>query len=189
VKAILGLVLFLAVSTIVSCSNRFWVESPTTGLSLSEFKIHERVGFLGVCRIDNHYTTISIRNTAELKRRTRRRSSIILPKFCIESRTWYFVDLKPNYTSEFFEDRYLVSITFATSQTGPRPEITGIDRDGNIKFIQTYHRYLAYGDTVRLWDYLIELPKTFRPKSFSVQLSAVKAPCSEGKDCVCDEWR
>jgi len=159
---------------VIGCQCEFTeppVEPPPTGLSLSEFKVHKRVEFLGESGLlpyNKRYDTILIRNPTELERHTEGRSGIMQDKFCEEMQAWYFVDIKPNYPSEFFEDRYLLSIIFTTPQFGPDPEIVGIDADGNINFT-TFHLRDAMG----VWSYLLELPKTFSPKSFSVQLSEV----------------
>jgi hypothetical protein len=137
-----------------------YTESPPAVLKAGEFEVRIVSGYVK----SRHDKVIPIKSSIEFERHP---TIVQHSYYCFERETWIIDDLRQNYTSEFFENHYLVSFGLITSNTGVRFEITHIDQSGVI-FVTRKEGF--GGDAMGKIAFLLELPNSFDKEQFSIQV-------------------
>ena len=176
-KTLLIATVLMSIAFVVGCSNKATeplFDPPGTGLSPDGFVSHRIGCFIGL--IDdfknfNHYEITQIKSMTELDKILKPNPKDCQHPHCDPELTLCSVDIRSQYSNEFFANNYLVFVRMWTGHAGPIPEVVDIDKYGVITFNQNYCPCHNHATEVTKWIYLLEIPNTFKPRNFSLQMT------------------
>ena len=85
-----------------------------------------------------------------------------------------------NYSRSFFDYHYLIVFGVTLFRSSQIPEIESIDKNGVINVIYLRHN-ASINTGWRRWRFVVEVPRSFRPESFSHILREID--CDYGIEC------
>ena len=177
----------MSMAFVIGCGSKSTEPIFTGGLLPHEFDVHcvntrwfhsvhsqHGIGF------ENILEPVLIKDLSELKAYLKRYEGIecfgMWDMYWNPIRPYYFDVLEQTFTEEFFSKRYLLMIRTYERSTPNYYDVKKIDADGTIHFEWISGNGMAMDSNT----ILIKLPRSFRPKSFNIELSCANPGCRPG---------